>query len=158
MLEHFKGLTEDEKSKLMDAVPLITILVAGADGNIDAEELNWAEKVTDIRSYNLKGELKEFYIEVHATLRARVDHFLSVLPGDVPSRTSQIEEELANLNPILAKLNPAVGTKMYKGYISFAEHVAKASGGLLGFFSINPEEAKVITLHTLTPIDSDEEE
>jgi tellurite resistance protein len=51
MSEYFKPLSENEKSELSDALALITVLIAGADGNFEKEELEWAEKVTHIRSY-----------------------------------------------------------------------------------------------------------
>ena len=50
----------------------------------------------------------------------------------------------------------------YKGFVSFAERIAKASGGILSFFTIGPEEKKWIGLPMLTPIvykvEEDEEE
>jgi len=36
--------------------------------------------------------------------------------------------------------------------LSFAEHIAKASGGIMGFFSVNAAEAKLIQLPMLHPI------
>ena len=40
MTEYFKQLTSEEYERLKDAIPLITILVAGADGKFEKEELN----------------------------------------------------------------------------------------------------------------------
>ena len=65
-------------------------------------------------------------------------------------------------NPVLATLHPSIGAILYKGYVSFAERIAKASGGILSFFTIGPEEKKWIGLPMLTPIvykvEEDEEE
>ena len=61
MLEHFSNLNEDETKQLLDALPLITVLIAGADGNFEKDEMDWAEKVTHIRSYKLKE--KPFSLE-----------------------------------------------------------------------------------------------
>ena len=52
MIDRFKILNEDEFLSLKDAVSLIAVLVAGADGKIDDDEKEWSEKITDIRSYS----------------------------------------------------------------------------------------------------------
>lgn len=160
MLDHFKRLNEEEFEKLKDAVPLITVLIAGADGNIDNNQLDWANKVTKIRSYNMKAEMKAFYLEVGKTFAQRLQYFIDAFPTNVSDRTKLISDRLTHLNEILAKLDPEVGAKFYNSFTSFAEHVAKASGGFLGFFSINKDEAKLIGLPMIHPIISmiDEEE
>jgi hypothetical protein len=49
---------------------------------------------------------------------------------------------------------------LFKGYKSFAERIAKASGGILSFFSIGPEEKKWVGLPMISAIvyNPDEEE
>ncbi len=160
MLEQFNTLKEEEFEKLKDAVPLITVLIAGADGNIEKDQLEWANKVTKIRSYNMKAEMKAFYLEVGKTFAQKLQYYIDAFPSNVDDRTKLISDRLSHLNDILAKLEPEVGAKFYKSFTSFAEHVAKASGGFLGFFNINREEAKLIGLPMIHPIVStaDEEE
>lgn len=152
MVEYFNNLKEEEKAELLDALPLITVMIAGADGSFDQEELDWAEKITHIRSYKLKKEMKAFYEEVDATFIEKVQYFIEAMPSDVNLRNDMISQRLEKLNPILAKLDTSVAYKMYRGFLSFAEHVAKASGGIMGFFSVNAAEAKLIQLPMLHPI------
>lgn len=160
MSEYFTNLNQEEKTALSDALALITVLIAGADGSFEQEELEWAEKVTHIRSYKLKGELKSYYESVEDQLMEKIQYFIDQMPSNVGERSAQISERLSDLNPILAKLEPAVGSKLYQGFLSFADHVAKASGGMMGFFSVNAEEAKWIGLPMIQPIvfEGDEEE
>lgn len=160
MVEQFNSLTEEEFEKLKDAIPLITVLIAGADGNIENNQLDWANKVTKIRSYNMKDEMKTFYLEVGKTFTERLQYFVDAFPTNVSDRTKLISDRLSHLNSILAKLEPELGARFYKSFTSFAVHVAKASGGFFGFFSINKDEAKLIGLPMINPIisTSDEEE
>ena len=161
MLEYFNKLNDDEKGQLIDALPLITVLIAGADGTFEKEELEWAEKITHIRSYKLKKEMKAFYQEVDATFIEKVQYFMEAMPAGVETRNNIITERLAALNPILAKMDASYAYKLYQGFKSFASHVAKASGGIMGFFSVNPAEAKLIHLPMINPIiytPSEEEE
>lgn len=163
MTEYFRQLSENEYQKLRDAISLITVLIAGADGTIDNKEISWAEKVIEIRGYKMSEDLIEFYQEVGKDFDSRLEHFINCFSGDIKSRTEQISEKLSELNPILAKLEPKVGAHLYKSYTSFAEHVAKSTGGFFGFFSIGAEEKSLMHLNMIHPIlfseeNNDEEE
>ncbi len=151
MTEYFKVLSNTEFDQLKDAIALITIYIAGIDGNIDKDELAWAEKITAIRGYNRPHGLNEFYEEVGVDFYDRVQNYVSDL-NQLDVRNSTVEQKLSALNPILAKLNPKLGALLYSSYISFAHHVAKASGGFFGFFSIGPKEKAVLDLKMITPI------
>lgn len=160
MIEHLKSLKEADYNRLKDAVPQITILIAGADGKIEVGQLEWAEKVTKIRSYKMEEELADFYKEVGVDFADKLDTILRTLPSQVSERTALLSGMLAELNGVFAKLEPAIASKLYKSFTSFARHVAQASGGFLGFFSINQEEAKLIGLPMINPViySSEEEE
>jgi len=151
MTEDFKILSDAEYDKLKNAISLITVYIAGADGEIDSNELEWAKKITDIRAYSAADELQNFYEDVGADYQERVDNYLQSL-SELKLRNQTAEQELSDLNPIMAKLDTKIGAKLYKSYISFAKHVAKASGGFLGFFSIGPAEKAVLDLEMITPI------
>ena len=152
MTEYFKVLTEEEYGKLKDAIALITILIAGVDGEINHEEKEWAEKVTKIRSYKMSEDLVGFYQEVGKDFQENLDAFILAFPNSPEHRTKLIADRLTHLNPILAKLEPSVAYHLLKSYKSFAKHVAKASGGFLGFFAINKQEAALIGLPMINPI------
>jgi hypothetical protein len=158
MTPYFEMLDEAEYQQLKDALALITIYIAGADGSIEKEEMEWAEKVTEIRSYKMSEDLLGFYQELNADFHEKVNAYLRKLPGTTEARNTEIEARLASLNPIMAKLDVKVGAHLYKSYTSFAKHVAKATGGFLGFFSISPKEKALLGLTMITPIISDDEE
>jgi hypothetical protein len=149
----FSGLSKAEYQQLKDAFALITVYIAGSDGTIDSEETAWAEKVTDIRSYKMTDDLKEFYHGVHEEFENKVGHMITNMPKSNPSeRNNMIAKQLEGLNPILAKLPIKTGAKLYSGLVSFATHVAKSTGGLFGFFSISAAEKELLGLKMLTPI------
>ena len=158
MTEHFKVLNDEEYKSLSDAISLITLLIAGADGDVVKEEVNWASKIAKIRSYSLPEQLNEFYKDVGLDFTERLDHYKHLTSSAVTVRMGEVEDKLAKINPIMAKLNPVLGATLYESYKSFAKHVAKSSGGFLGFFAVGPEEEKWIGLPMLTPIELPEEE
>jgi hypothetical protein len=158
MTEFFSDLSENEYKQLTNAVSEITILIAGADGKIENSELEWAEKVTKIRSYKMSEELLGFYQEVGITFHSDLEALIKELPVHTGDRQNILETRIEKLNPILAKLNPIVAGKLHESFTSFAKHVAKASGGLFGFFAIGPKEGDLIELPMLDKILYEEEE
>ncbi len=155
----FRNLTEQEYNLLKDAIPQITVLVAGADGKISPKETQWAEKVTNIRSYSTLEEYHQFYKEIGETFNDRLRELIETLPQDIDARSASISDTLAKLNPILRKLDPKHAAHLYSELLSFAKHVARASGGFLKFWSISAEEKQWIGLPMLDKFEwTDEEE
>ena len=152
-----KSLSQAEQDLLMDALPLVTVLIAGADGKIDVSETTWAEKLTDIRSYSNEPELNDFYEKAHEGFSDKVSLLMKTLPVETPEGTKMISEKLAGLNDILAKVPQVLGAKFYKSLTSFAKHIARADGGLFKMWSISKEEQALIDLPMITPIDMPEE-
>lgn len=163
MIPEFKGITESEFDQLRKAIALITVLIAGADGNIQKEETEWAKKVTEVRSYSLPTGLKEFYMAVGKDFSEVLDEYIDEYNVSIEDRNRRISEKLAELNPILAKIeSKKIASRLYKSYLSFAKHVAQATGGILGFFAVGTAEKKLISLPMLDKItyyiNSEEEE
>jgi hypothetical protein len=148
----FQEISEEEQQSLLKAISQITVLIAGADGNIDTAEVEWATKLTTIRSYAYAEELKPYYAAVGETFDADVKELIAQLPDSIEERSTILTTRLKELNSILPKLNNQTAFRLYESYLSFAEHVAKASGGFLRFASISKEEKSLMTLPMITPI------
>ena len=157
MTEHFSVLSPEEYNQLRETIAHITIYIAAADGEVNHEETVWAEKVTKIRSYNLPEDLRSFYKDVGVDFHDKLENLIATLPKPQEERTELLEAKLAAINPVLAKLDTKLGAELYNSFRSFAKHVAKASGGFLGFFSIGPKEAELIELSMINEIVHEEE-
>jgi hypothetical protein len=151
-MTHFENLSPSELQQLEEVVVQISILVAGADGTIDAEEAAWADKLAHIRGYSGEKWLQEFYDAVAANFKIRFNDLVKSLPTDTALRQTTLATEIAKVNPILAKLDAKTAYKMYHSYQTLALSIAKASGGLLGFGSVSRAEQKVVDLPMITPI------
>ena len=158
MIDLFQKFNEEQIELLVDAIPLITILIAGADGEIDEDEKSWGAKLTKIRSYSHPDIMNEYYQHVGEGYSEKVESYIKSLPQDTDARTAAITEKLAGLNSILAQLDQYDGHTMYKSFTSFAEHVAKASGGFLRIGAVSKAEAALMSLPMITPIEEPEEE
>lgn len=152
MLKEFKNLNPAEVQDMYDAIALITILIAGADDEMDEVELAEAQRLADIRSFNNLGHIIAYYEHVQQNLAERINQLSQELSANVTARQAELRERLGRLNGILAKLPLPFGYLYYKDFLSFAHHVAEAHGGFLRYMTIGPKEAKVVDLPMIDPV------
>lgn len=153
MIKELEALKAEERELVLDAISLVTLLVAGSDGKIDSRETEWATKLTKIRGYKEKAELKPLYREIGETFEERLQFYLDKLPEDETEMYQFLSDKLAKLNDIFPKLDSWYAQMYYESLLSFAKHVAESSGGFLGFMSIDAKEKKVIKLPMINPIE-----
>ncbi|GJM35985.1 MAG: hypothetical protein DHS20C18_49860 [Saprospiraceae bacterium] len=153
MPQELKKLSPEEQHIMLDVIPLITILVAGADGKIDAKELAHGEKITRIRSYDYHAQLKPYFQKVGENYTQRLQELIEELPDNTETRQEEISNRLSKINSILPKLDHTYAKLFYESLLTFAKHVAKSSGGVFGIMSINAKEHKVIRLAMLDPVE-----
>src|SRR5690625_7203202 len=100
MRDEFKGITPEEYQNLTDAIAEITILIAGADGTVHKNEVEWAEKVTKIRYYNLPKRLSSYYKDVGKNIREKLDHWHDRFLQDRKKSKSEEKSNQDEINPI----------------------------------------------------------
>jgi len=154
-MKYLSNLSEKEINLIKDAIPMVMILIAGADDNIDEEEKAWGEKLTHIRSYNDANseDIQHLYQEVQKSYPEKVNSMIAAFPNNAKERTQQIADELSGLNEILPKIDPVFASEYYRTLVSFARQIAEASGGFMRFFSVSQEEKKLMDLPMITPIE-----
>jgi len=152
MLKEFTNLTNAEQQLMFDAIPLITILVAGADDDIDEVELAEAQRLADIRSFNNRGHIIAYYEKIDNGLTDRIQEMMKELPNALEPRQNAIVARLSLLNAVFAKMEEPFGYLYFRSFRSFARHIAEAHGGLLRFFTVGPLEAEVVELPMLAEV------
>jgi myosin heavy subunit len=156
MNSKFKELTQTEYQLLIEAIPMIAILIAGADDEIDLQEKTWAEKIIKIRSYHNHFDLKPFYKDVDEQFKGLYEKLLSELPKKVEERSKVLSKKLSGINDIFIKLSMRTANQLYNSFIAYAEQIARASGGFLRMISVSKEESVWIGLPMIDPIFYDE--
>ena len=152
MLREFNTLTAEEQQLMFDAIPLIVILVAAADNDLDEVELAEAQRLADIRSYNNRGRLNAFYETIDEGLSERIQKLYNGMQNGVEERERNIVRELSRLNDIFPKLREPYGYLYYHNFHTFARHIAEAHGGFLRYITVGPKEAKVMDLPMIHPV------
>ncbi len=149
----FKELSSEDQLILTDALALITILVGSADGALDIEETEWASRVTKFRAFSHNDDLTPYYVQAGENFDTRLDEILRRLPAEMEPRSEEISKRLAMVNPIMESLDEEMAFHLYNDWLTYAAHVAKASGGVFHMASISPNEKKWMQLPMITPIE-----
>lgn len=150
MTSEFKNLNEQEVNLMLMTPALVTLLIAGAEGDIDKKEIDWGSKIAHFRA-NEHTILQTYYQEVDKHFTDTLKQITDAMPEDVAERSKRINQELHKLNDILKKVDNNFAKEFYKSLLSLAKQVAKASGGMWGYGSISPEEQKHLNLEVIHP-------
>jgi len=148
-MNSFSHLSADEFSKLVKAPLFIGLLIAEADGEVDHKEVEWIEKVTFFRIKTAHHTMRTYYSQANEFIKENLNLERSNLPTNQEEKMIYLSDKLADLKPILAKLDEGFRHRLLDSYHSMALSVAEISGGLLNFFSTNPGEEKWLALEML---------
>lgn len=146
MITAFQKLTEVECSNLYRVPALITVLIAGADNDIDNNEIQEAISLTQLKKVTSREILVEYYDEVRKIFNEQLIEIISRFPENMELRQHFIIQELTNINEILPKIEHKFAVQLYASIKDFAKKIAEASGGVLGYIPVGYEESKLIEL------------
>lgn len=146
MIPEFSKLSEEEKELMYKAPVLVSVLIAGADGNIDSTERTEAVEVAKSKQSRAREALIDYYQIVGQSFEEKFNGLLSKLPEDTQARNEAIEEELGKLNDILPKIDKNWTIKFYSSLKDLGKKIAEASGGILGYLSVSYEESQYLEL------------
>ena len=82
MLHQLNNLPDEELQELYDAIPVITLLIAGADGDIEGSELEQSEKITKIRGFSGGEIMQDFYDHIGKDYKERLTRWAKIVPKD----------------------------------------------------------------------------
>lgn len=144
-MKHFSALSSSDSDLLLKTPALVTVLVAGADQNIDKKEKDWAAKLVHYRTFTTETRhLHEYYEAVQERFEDDLNQLVANWNGE--QSAAQITEQLTGLNDVLPQLDTEVADMLKDSWRSLARKIAEASGGFLGFGSVDENELKVIDL------------
>lgn len=141
----FFNISAEEEAFLIKTPVLVTILIAGADSEIDKAEIEEAKEIIE-RIKEDDSNLSGFYQQVINNFTSNFDQFLARYPNNARQRNQMISEELQQLNEILPNLENSAAVSFYNDMKQLARHIAEASGGVLGYLSVDKEESKYMDL------------
>ncbi|MFN3841332.1 MAG: hypothetical protein ACK4RF_11570 [Cyclobacteriaceae bacterium] len=152
MIPEFDHLTNPEIELAYKAPILVSILIAGADGTIDRNEILGAIKTVEKKHKRSVTSLAKLLQEIGNDFEDKFKVLIQEYPYESTQRNPLITEELKGLNALLPKLDKAFAYEFYQALLEIAEKTARSSGGFLGLRKIGEEEAKYIKLPMIVPV------
>ena len=149
MISDFEKLNEEEIELMLKSPLLISILIAGADDEIDNSEVKKAVEISKYKQVRARKSLLDFYQEVGENFEDKLKILIQQYPISTKQRNVKIIDELEKLNEILPKLEKQFANEFYKSVKGIAKNIAEASGGILGYMTIGYEESKLIDLEMI---------
>ncbi len=146
MVPQLDSLSTEEQEFMLKAPILVCILIAGADGDIDRDEIKGAISQARKRQKNSADSMTQLYGEIGEDFEDKLKVLLQYYPVEVSKRNPMLVEELARLNQLWPKIDPNFSTQYYQSICDLAMTVAKSSGGWFGMKSIGDAEAKYVKL------------
>jgi thermostable 8-oxoguanine DNA glycosylase len=146
MIPEFEKLRDDEVEILLKAPAYVSVLIAGADDNIDKSEIQKAIQLAKVKQQKARESLLDYYKAVGERFESDFMTMIEELPHKAADRGPAINRELKKLNLILPKLNKTFSTELYASLKDIAKKIAESSGGILGYLSVSYEEAKLMEL------------
>ncbi len=146
MIPQFEDLSEDER-ELMYSLPIyVAVLIAGADGKIDAVEVKRAVSLSDIKKLKARKDLLDYYNHVNTDYEDKIKMTIANLPVGQKEREKILIDHLMSVNEVLKKIDKPFAIKLYASLKEIAKHIAEASGGVFGYMSVGYEESRLIDL------------
>ena len=145
MVDVFRTLRDDEIEIVMNAPAMVAMLIAGADDDVDKDEIAEAIHYATTAKHRY-DKLGEFFEEIAAKFEDIFKNYISDLPDHLDTRQHAITSYLRQLNGILPKLEPEVAGQIHKFLLDLAKVVAEASGGVFGIKKVSKVEAQYLPL------------
>ena len=146
-IKQFSALTTDETVQLIEAPAVVSVLIAGADENIDKQEKGWATRLVHYRTFTSDPKLHEYYEEVNASFEERLGQFVD--EWEAKTTEANMIAKLEALKPVLAKIDAGYADLLKDSWRSMAKKIAEASGGFIGFGSVDSNESRLLGLSML---------
>ena len=149
MIKYFENLREED-AQIMYKVPVyVTILLAGADDKIDKKELQEAISIANLKKIKARKLLVDYFAEVVDTFEEDLYKEIDVMPDSAEERNPILVEKLERVNIIFHYLDSSFAIQFYESMKDWANKIATASGGVLGFLSVGHEESKYVDLRMI---------
>lgn len=139
-------LSAEQKAILYEAPILVCILIAGADDDIDSNEIKKSIAFAKSSAKASRHHLYKYYQEVASDFENKLAKAIELLPVKARDRNPVISEKLKQLNEVFKIIEKPFAIVMYASLKELAIKVAKSSGGVLGINAISEEEAEYLDL------------
>jgi hypothetical protein len=131
MIEEFEELPEEEQKLLLQAPVIVSLLASIGNGEINQWKKIDAIKLAHVKTFTAPLLLIRYYKEVDKTFKHDFQLFEKIYTPINDASTSLLQNKIALINNVIAKLDDEFALALHESLLSYAEHVKKAYKGFL---------------------------
>lgn len=146
MVAELRRLSSEELDLVYKAPFLVSLLIAGADDEIDRKEIKEAIRFAEESIREVGSSMALLFAEIAQDFEDKLKVLIQHYPYESAQRNPLLVSELSRLNTLWKKMDKKFASEFYSILIKIAEHIAESSGGVLGIRSVGSEEARYIRL------------
>ncbi|MBS3914946.1 MAG: hypothetical protein KG003_10625 [Bacteroidetes bacterium] len=158
MLEHINNLKDEEKDIIIHSPLYVSLLIAGADGEVNDTEKKRILELIHTKTFSEKYELRDLYKTLDHDAAHELRELISVLPQEKSERNEFLIQKLSRLNHIFPKLEHRFQVQLYKSLRQFAHYIAHAEGGFWSVGAVKHAEQEYLKLPMIHDPEEDSEE
>lgn len=147
ILSSINTLSEDEQNILYKAPAVVTIMIAGADKDIDKKEEMRARKLVNYRTFTSDIFLHDYYETVNDLFEGHMNELMAAWSPETGAEA--MSNALSEVGTVMAKLPEDHAAHLKDSLKSLAKKVAEADGGFLHMGGISAEERQLLDLKEL---------
>ena len=147
ILSSIGKLSDEDQDLLYKAPAIVTIMIAGADKDIDKKEEIRARKLVNYRTFTSDLFLHDYYEAVNSRFEHDFHELLAAWSPETGAKA--MSNALAEVGKVVAKMPEDHAESLKTSLRSLATKVAEADGGFLHMGGISIEERELLDLKEL---------
>ena len=149
MQKYFGKLTTEEIEEFCLIPIWVSILIAGADDEIDKSEIKQAIRLAREKQHDEHESVIAYYKKVYDHFEQNLRGYIALMPEKLEQRVDFLVKKLKRVNYFFSKLDLDIAHPLYLSFREFAVTVARSSGGVFGLLAISDAESKFIELNMI---------
>ncbi|MDP5168741.1 MAG: hypothetical protein NWR72_00730 [Bacteroidia bacterium] len=147
ILSSINSLSDEDQTLIFKAPAIVTVLIAGADQEIDKKEELQARKLVNYRTFTSDPFLQGYYEEVSEQFGDNLEELMAAWSPE--TGVQAMSNSLREVGAAIKQLPEDHAGILKESLRSLAKKIAEADGGLFHMGGINADERHLMDLSEL---------
>lgn len=126
MIKQLENLTIEERSLLLKAPVLLSVLASCSYNEVNKHQKADAIKLAHLKPFTANPSLIPFYVEVEKHFEEQFEEVVREFAPFDANRCGTLKQEINKVYPVLGKLDPDYARKLLRSFEKYERHVKKA--------------------------------
>lgn len=133
-IDLFENITVEQKSLLLKAPAVFSLVAAIKDGIVEEKEKEKAIELSEIKTYSAPKELTSYFDEIAQNFENQFDALTNEYLPVTDTSKAELVEKVKEINTILDQMDSRAATLLKDSLSSYTRYVSKSSQNFLEYF------------------------